>query len=571
MKRISIYSLLFLGCFAMENSAFAQTQNTEIEVSESARRKVEKAVKIADKPQYKDSVMSPIAVKYSGVSAQANTSIAPEPLKAANVIPKEMLDKLYRFYVKGGFGTYTSILGEAYYNSERHATNDFGIHYKHFSSLGGINDFAFNGFSTNEANVYGSKIFKSYRLNAEAKYKRDAFHYYGFNPDSIDLDKSTTQQVYNGLLFRLSGNTTYANDTSKITHQEILQYRPYFDNRGAFDHNIMLDLSGGKKYGKEYYALGFMVDYNQMNDDSCDCLKAFKEPQTYTCYQQQYNMIMGLNPTVTTYTGKLKIKVGLLVNADIYDKGKFYFFPDLDFSYSLFNDMFVPYAGTNRSIVRNSLYTITQQNPFIVTNTEYINQNQKLNVYGGIRGTWSANLSFNSKLSYSRNENVALFVEDTLFSYENRFRILYENLDVLTADAHILYRASTKWHVLFGGTYYKYSTNTEQFAWNLPEFRVYSTLNYNLKDKIVIRYNLEVLGKRYGYSLTPLSGVTMQPDGKYIYELKPYIDTDIQLEYRYTKRFSVFANFNNLAGRYQRWRNYPVQSFNAVGGVTYMF
>lgn len=546
------------------------TENEEILYNQSLR-KVEKATKIPDKPIYMDSVMTPAQLNYLSLNAQAATSIAPEPLKAANVIPKELLDRLYKFYVKVGAGNYTNLFGEFYFNQERNSTSDYGLHYKHFSSQGGINEVSFNGFSTNEAAAYGSKIWRNYRGEAEVKYNRHALHYYGFHPDSFAVDKKQTLQIYNMLQFKLSGTTVFNSDTSKLSHKESISYRPYFDNQGANDHNIALSFAGGKRYKKEYYNLGLFMDFNVLNDDSCNCLTQFKPVEVYRCIQQQSNMIGGLNPTVTTLSGDLKLKIGLMINADIYQTGKFYLFPDIDFSYSLFDDMFIPYLGVNRSVIRNSFYTMSQQNPFLLTNQDYINTNQKFNIYAGIRGTWSSNLSFNSKISYSRNENAALFIEDTLYSMQNRFLIKYDNVDVLSADAHILYRAGTKWHFLFGGTYFNYTVDNETFAWNLPQYKIYSTLNYNLKDKFIVRYNLEVLGDRKTYSLNKVNGVTVQPDGKYIYELKPYFDTDIQLEYRYTKRFSVFANFNNLAGRYLRWSSYPYQAFNILGGATFMF
>lgn len=572
-KYISIFLSLLATCLSFESMGQQgkELQNQEIIIEGVSQRKVEKAIKLAEKPQYQDSVIAKQNLQYNAVPAQAATTIAPEPLKAANLTPKEKLDKLYRFYTRVGVGNYTNILGEVYFNQERHATDDYGVHYKHFSSQGGVNNVGFSGFANNEVNLYGSKILDNYKIGADVLYKRNGLYYYGYNPDSVDLNKGNTKQVYNTLWFRLNGGTNYASDSGKIVHKESLSYRPYFDNRGVMEHNALFDISGGKRVNKEFYGVGFFADFNYIQDDSCNCLVQMKKPVAYTCIQEQTNMILGLNPTVTTMAGPLKIKVGLMVNADIYDQGQFYFFPDVDFSYSLFNDIFVPYAGANRSTIRNSLYTLSQKNPFILTNNDYINTNQKLNVYGGIKGTWSANLSFNSKISYSRNEFVPLFVSDTLFSYENRFKVVYDDIDILTADAHILYRASTKWHVLLGGTVYKYNLLNEDFAWHMPQFKVYSTLNYNLKDKIIVKWNMEVLGKRKAYSFYPVSGITAQPDGKYIFDLKPFFDTDIQLEYRYTKRFSVFANFNNLAGRYFRWYQYPYQAFNILGGLTYMF
>jgi hypothetical protein len=549
-----------------------ELQNQDVIIQGVSQRKVEKAAKLPDRPAYRDSIARLPKVDYTAVPAQAATDITPEPLKAANLTPKEMLDKLYKFYARFGIGNYGNILGEAYFNQERNTNFDYGVHYKHLSSQGGINQVGFDGFANNELDFYSSRILNNYRIGVDLLYKRNTVYYYGFNPDSVSLNKGNTRQTYNTLWLRLSGASINPDDSNKVSHRENLGYRPYFDNRGASEHNVVLDLSGGKKVGHEFYNLGILADFNYFKDDSTKTLHLMKEPVVYRSIQEQTNLILGFNPAVNGSSGGLKWRAGLSTNADIYNGGgNFYFWFDLDISYSLFHDIFIPYIGTNRSTIRNSLYTLSQKNPFMLTNNDYINTNQNRNFYAGIRGTWTSNLSFNSKISYTINKNVPLFVNDTTFSYQNRFVVVYDDIDILTADAHILYRVASKWHVLLGGTVYKYNTTNETFAWHMPNYKVYSTFSYNLKDKIILRWNLEVLGKRKIYSLEPIAGVTRQPDGKYITDLKPYVDTDIQFEYRVTKRFSAFANFNNLAGRYLRFYNYPYQAFNVLGGITYMF
>jgi hypothetical protein len=59
---------------------------------------------------------------------------------------------------------------------------------------------------------------------------------------------------------------------------------------------------------------------------------------------------------------------------------------------------------------------------------------------------------------------------------------------------------------------------------------------------------------------------------RYIYKLKPFIDMNLSLEYRYNKKVSAFIQFNNFTARkYQYWNNFPVQSINIMGGVTISF
>ena len=81
-----------------------------------------------------------------------------------------------------------------------------------------------------------------------------------------------------------------------------------------------------------------------------------------------------------------------------------------------------------------------------------------------------------------------------------------------------------------------------------------------------------VYGSRFAY--TPMQGqgpgITVVSSG--IKELKPIIDANIGLEYRYSKKLSGFVNLNNLGfKRYYYWNNYPVYKFNFLAGITLAF
>jgi outer membrane receptor protein involved in Fe transport len=80
------------------------------------------------------------------------------------------------------------------------------------------------------------------------------------------------------------------------------------------------------------------------------------------------------------------------------------------------------------------------------------------------------------------------------------------------------------------------------------------------------------VGTRNTFSLDSIAGETPNTANQYTYELKPYVDANLGVEYRYNKRISAFIDFNNLtAAKYQRFTKYPVQRFNVLGGFTFKF
>ncbi len=55
-------------------------------------------------------------------------------------------------------------------------------------------------------------------------------------------------------------------------------------------------------------------------------------------------------------------------------------------------------------------------------------------------------------------------------------------------------------------------------------------------------------------------------------DLDGFMDLYLGVEYRYTKRLSLFVDVSNLsASKYERWYQYPVQRSLVIGGATYSF
>jgi hypothetical protein len=54
--------------------------------------------------------------------------------------------------------------------------------------------------------------------------------------------------------------------------------------------------------------------------------------------------------------------------------------------------------------------------------------------------------------------------------------------------------------------------------------------------------------------------------------LKGAADLNAGLEFRITKNFKAWAQFNNIFNKeYQRWNQYPVYGFNFLGGIIFTF
>jgi outer membrane receptor protein involved in Fe transport len=158
----------------------------------------------------------------------------------------------------------------------------------------------------------------------------------------------------------------------------------------------------------------------------------------------------------------------------------------------------------------------------------------------------------------------------------------YDTLTTFEVGGELTYRINEKLHVVGAGVFRSFTTRSEAFAWQRPNFEVNASGFYQLQHKLIFKAQLHLLGpqRAKGYKAyvqddpeaVDVEFIDGAPVSVVATELKPIIDASIGAEYRYTERLSGFINLNNvLVQRYQRWNQYPVQRFNVMAGLTYLF
>ena len=183
-------------------------------------------------------------------------------------------------------------------------------------------------------------------------------------------------------------------------------------------------------------------------------------------------------------------------------------------SYNLFNDVFIPYAGATGGVQRNSWNNLRSDNPFLLSNSNALNTNEKINVYGGIRGSLSSKLSFNVLARYQKLSNAALYYNDTVFSYENAFGIIYDTIGKTTISGQLSYENGEKIKLFGKAEYFLYNTQNQEFAWLQPDFKVTLSGNVDLADKIIGRLNVFVIGYSKAFSYNAIEGVDANAQGQ---------------------------------------------------------
>lgn len=530
--------------------------------------KLNDANKLDEQATVVDTVIPIPPIDYSLIKRQVETNFEVEDIKPAKLKIIEKLDKLYNGYVRGGVGTNTMPLLDVYYNNTRSRNQSYGVYYNHLSSNGGVKDAGYSGFSENKLGLYGKHFMREYQFNGGIDWDRDVVHFYGYDANDTVLDRESTRQKYNYIGLNV-GFASYFKDSADINYNGNLSYYNYSDSYDASENNVLLTGVISKYHNRELYSLGIDFDFNSFKPGALLALDTVLTPPSTP--DATSSSIVRLNPAVSTIGRNWRLKLGLGIQMNITHTATFHFYPNADFRYSLFDDIFIPYAGVTGNIERNSFHSLTQENAFMLSNSELINSNRAFDIYGGIRGSISSTTSFNLRASSSKTNNIALFVNDTTYSIANQFMLHYDTATIFNIRGEFTYHKTEKLKLHFRADWYSYNMESAQFAWNLPDYRISIAGTYDLFDKIIVRADIFTMGKRKALSLEPTADVT-PVEGVYAVDLDGFVDANLGFEYRTTKRFSVWVNFNNIAAsKYPRWYNYRVQGFNVIGGLTYAF
>lgn len=553
--KVCISGLLFLAAFEI---SFAQENLTLINPYTPS---ISDAFKIQENPKMPDSTVEKLTLHYELSPVLYNTTFSVDPIKPAKMIG-EPLNKLYRSYAKIGFGNKWTPLLEFSYSNLRSTDQSIGFYFNHLSSSGKIKNHAFPGFSDNDIGLYTKKFYKYHTLAADVDYKRNVVHFYGFNPDDFSSvpyinEKDSIKQRLMTLGGQIKFYSTFS-DSSRFNHSASLKYRNASDRYDATEDYLAFRSSVNKKVkilGHSFDQQNFRIDAN------VDFYSDRNRTDTAT------NAVISILPHYSASYDILKFNVGLNTCFAVGDSSGRFIYPEASLDVNLFNNVFILFADFDGELVKNNLIDLFSENPFINTSLplQYTNIKSRLKI--GVKGSLSSSVSYNAYFSKSKVEDMPLFVNDSASDLFNKFTVIYDDANILNTHTEVTYQKSEKLKLMFISNYYEYKMSTEKRAWHKPSMDVRFALNYNLKNKIILKTEVFALSssdaKTYNYA-----GV---PEVK-IERLKGTVDFNLGLEYRYTKILSGFINFNNIgAVRYQKWYNYPAYGFTALAGITYAF
>ncbi|MDP4266567.1 MAG: hypothetical protein Q8880_03950 [Bacteroidota bacterium] len=574
MKKEGIIYIIFLGAILLSFPAKLFSQDTlknikdtiqkteelkgeQINIISSYEPTIQEAFKLNENPKMNDTILYVPNLKYSIQPVKYNTFFQVEQIKPAKVIGESLI-KLNRNIVKIGMGNYTSPYFELFLNNLRSKEYAYGVRLKHLSSNGKISDVGFPGYSDNEIELNGKKFFKTFTTYAAINYQRNGYHLYGYNPEDFPkLNKDSITQVYNYIGVNAGITSNYIDSLHYNYFADINYYLLGGKNVNNSNKENFLNLTSmykrpfkmKDKLNRSQLNIGLNADFynNSFNIPDFN----ISRNSLLLCFKPQY--ILSID--------KIRFDIGTNIYLDADSTSKFRIYPDLKITLNVSNNIIIPYVGINGNAIKNSIYSIYNENPFITTFPDLRKSYNKLNAYGGIKGTLSPDLYFSVKGSYTNIENLPLFINDTNISAKNKFILIYDDADLFNLHAEISYKQIDKISIIASGDYYSYAMKNEKEVWEKPNYLFNISGFYHFLSKYTLKCNIYMIGKTFARESYLIKK-----------ELKPIVDANLGIEYKFKKDLSFYINLNNILNQQNmRWNNYPVQKFNFLAGLSYSF
>ena len=560
MKRliVIIHSVILMVGFR-DNAISQNLGNLEVINNANYDPIIKEAVKLDERPEIVDTVKRIAKNNYS------SPRIAyPVHYTATSIAPAKMLNeplgKLYQSFIKAGAGNYNMPMAELYINSTRSRDLNWGMNYKFLSSHATFANMGSTDFSDNLLNLHATKFYKKHTLTGEFNYSRNVIHYYGFSDTAFkNVNPDSYRQVFQLFEGKTKLVSHYADTGKALNHEVRLNYYNYGDFYNTFENNILASGMISKYKDQAKFNLPVSADFYNL----------------HSAHDTFNNAIIRVSPFVEGGSGKTwKADVGVNTAIDYFSgrTTKYYFYPRFNISYNIYQNMIVPYAGLSGGLDKNSFRSLSSFNPFVMSNLNYQNTNNKYNVFGGLRGVLSNRTSYDVKALYGRYDNMAFYLADYTQGSDNvlanKYKVIYMGTNFLNVNAQISYRFREKLRLMAKGNYYGYKTDsTGSLPWHKPNYDLTFSGFYNLKNKFVLRADVFVIGNQWALQGNIKNGVTTSQ----AVQLRGITDINLGIEYRYTKFLSAFINFNNIGNfSYYRWDKYPTQRFNAMVGLTFI-
>jgi hypothetical protein len=510
------------------------------------------AVKIRRNPNLEDTQPYKAPLTYSTLDKRLERNSDIRQLEAMKM-PIERDSIPANNFVRAGFGSLSTLFGEAYINNGKDEALQTGAFFKHFSQKG--SDVAKQNESRTEAGVFGKSIGEINTLTGRVNYERRNNYFYGYDNTVVRSTLDPAKQHFNTLSAEGELARNYQ-DTDRVFTYALKANGYLFSNAyKARENNVVVSGYLNQTINQFYAGLGASLDVASQKDVAYSLNNSF----------------LRLNPYLKFQGDNYKIDAGVNIVKEFGFSSRFFIFPAVKLEYQIVPEYVRLFAEAKGDVNRTSLRSLSEINPFIGENINITNSVDKLDITIGLKGRIIAGLGFKASIFRNSVSDLPLFVSNIqpvstpqlIPAGNNRFNVIYDSgrARISGFNGELDYKASDDLNIFGRVEFRDYKLASEAQAWNLPKFKLTAGTIIHIGNKFEVNGALLLRG-------TTKDRIAANQ----VVTLKSFADLNGGLSYKATKKISVFVQANNiLSTKYQTYLYYPNYGFNIFGGVGFSF
>jgi len=545
--------------------------------------KLENIQKITQPALIPDTPQESVNFEYEILPQTIDLTFFPSLLKPVK-LPGEVMKKLYRNFLKIGFGYPITPLGELCIHNFDNTKFSYGLNVNHISGWAPpigetMKMYAYAPFSDTRTLLFLNTFFKNQTLYSSMGYNHEVAHLYGFykgnTPDSLhcyyekshrDSLKNNFHHVYAeiGLRSNFVQEDAKLKQDVRLNYDFLHTYRKDMENRIGLASVFAYDFNFKKLNGFLRPQVDFNMDYyinNWYNEDRVI-------NTTFNSFKIEF--LPSIKFAVREY--HIRLGVGLpIINTTTNEKAQCPIYPVAELQLGLVPGMLSIYGGLDGNTKYNSLKNLLCENPFLKPGLDSLKFTKtQISIFGGIKGNLVKKLNYHISTRYSITKDMAFFFLDTTSLLKNQFDVVYADVNLLNVCANLNWQVVDRLYLNLEANYWRYFNLINiQKPWYKPACEVAFAGKYYYKEKFIFDFNMKLGFSAFAY--VP----NLNNEGKYVYSIKnmdPILNFGAGFEYLVTKRFSCFAMLNNIGFQhFSTYYDFNNLGFNAIIGITYSF
>lgn len=564
--------------------------NRSVSVEREYRPVIHDAGKINSMPQ----VLEPNVVKQEATYSNFNLPLVAgyniHTLPAAELVPVKQV--ITNGYARLGFGNYLNTLADFAYPLVN--TTDIKLDF----SLNHLGTFEKERMhSMTKGNLSFDKLFNKFDLYTAVGGAHEHFKYYGdyFNGADSTINIHALSATYGNPAYEevdrvgvysmprtyslesLSGYPTAETIwrfsalagvrslpvSTDLRYQAEINYKVFNSHNGLTENLVhstagFNSISGKNRMGLDLELYNMMYsslvipDFNFWNNYSVLMLNPY-----YSIERPDYNVRLGLKTNLSFVHGKF-----ISPTANVLGEWK------------AVPEYLSIYGGLSGNYEVNTQDKVLTENPYLFSDLRVLDTYTPVDFYAGIKLKPVYNLLLDAFIDYKQIDNQYFFVnkeytlinsnipmpaaDETVFS--NRFNVVYSGATLVKMGIRANYNLQNTVNVELKWAYNGWNVDTEQYAWNKPEYEAQLNTDVRISDNFTVSANMYYEGVRYARV------------GNYAIPMNDKVDINLGANYSYNKWLTVFGKINNLINtKYQDYYGYDVQGTNLMVGAAFSF